>query len=75
MGSGSRRAGECLGFAGRSSLQSALSWVVEKKRNLSNSNGALVVRMGFGVYYAISIIRNPRNPSLIIKAPTLRLRS
>ena len=39
----------------------------------SNANiGALVIRTGFGAYYTIIIIRNPQNPILIIKAPTLR---
>ena len=34
--------------------------------------GALIVRIGFGVYPTIIIIRNPQNPILILKAPTLR---
>ena len=29
--------------------------------------GALIIRMGFGLYYTIIIIRSPQNPSLIIK--------
>ena len=33
--------------------------------------GALMIRIGFGVYYAIIIIMNPQHPILIIKAPTL----
>ena len=33
--------------------------------------GALIIRIGFGVYYTIILIRNPQNPVLIIKAPTL----
>ena len=33
--------------------------------------GALIIRIGFGVYYTIITIRNPQNPILIIKAPTL----
>ena len=33
--------------------------------------GALIIRIGLGVYYTIHIIRNPQNPILIIKAPTL----
>ena len=37
--------------------------------------GALIIRIGFGgVYYTRIIIRNPRNPIPIIKAPTLRIR-
>ena len=31
--------------------------------------GALIIRIGFGVYYTITIIRNPQNPILIIKTP------
>ena len=33
--------------------------------------GALIIGIGFGVYYTIITIRNPQNPILIIKAPTL----
>ena len=33
--------------------------------------GAFRIRTGFGVYYTIIIARNPPNPLLIIKAPTL----
>ena len=33
--------------------------------------GALIVRMGFGLYYTKIIIRNLQNPILIVKAPTL----
>ena len=36
-----------------------------------NSIGALIVRIGFGVYYTIIIIRSPQNPILIIEAPIL----
>ena len=32
--------------------------------------GALRIRIGFGVCSTIIVIRNPQNPSLIIKAPT-----
>ena len=32
-----------------------------------------MIRIGFGVYYTIIVIRNPQNPILIIKAPTLGL--
>ena len=31
--------------------------------------GALIIRVGFGVYHAIVIIRNAQNPILTIKAP------
>ena len=31
--------------------------------------GALIIRIGFGIYYAIHIRRNPQNPALNIKAP------
>ena len=35
------------------------------------SIGALIIRIGLGVYYTILIIiRNPQNPTLIMKAPT-----
>ena len=30
--------------------------------------GAFRIRIGFGVYYTIIIVRNPQNPILIIKA-------
>ena len=30
-----------------------------------------MIRIGFWVYYTITIIRDPQNPILIIKAPTL----
>ena len=33
--------------------------------------GALMIRMGFGLYYTIIVMRSPQNPILIIKAPTL----
>ena len=35
--------------------------------------GALIIRKGLGggVYYTLTIIRNPENPILIIQAPTL----
>ena len=32
---------------------------------------ALIISIGFGVYYSIVIIRSPQNPNLFIKAPTL----
>ena len=31
--------------------------------------GASINRIGFGAYYTITIVRNPYNPILIIKAP------
>ena len=31
--------------------------------------GALIIRIGFGVYYTLNMIRKPQNPFLIIKAP------
>ena len=38
-------------------------------RGLPSINvGALMIRVGFGVYYTIFIIRNPQSPILIIKA-------
>ena len=33
--------------------------------------GTLMIRIRFGVYYTIIIIRNPQNPILTIKAPIL----
>ena len=33
--------------------------------------GASINRIGFGAYYTITIVRNPYNPILIIKAPIL----
>ena len=33
--------------------------------------GAFIIRMGFGLYYAIITIGSSQNPILIIKAPTL----
>ena len=35
--------------------------------------GALIIRIGFWVYYTMIIIRNPPKPILTIKAPTLGL--
>ena len=33
--------------------------------------GALIISIGFGVYYTLNMIRNPQSPFLIIKAATL----
>ena len=33
--------------------------------------GALIIGIGFGAYYIIFIIKDPQNPMLIMKAPTL----
>ena len=41
-------------------------------RKLERNVGALRVRIDFGVYYTIAIIRNPQNPILIFEAPTLK---
>ena len=44
----------------------------KKEINKTKINiGALIIRMGFGVYYTITRRRNPQKPILIIKAPTL----
>ena len=37
---------------------------------LTFNTGALIISIGFGDYYTITIIRNPRNLILIIKAPS-----
>ena len=41
-----------------------------KLGTLNPNIGALIIRIGFGVYYTIIIIRSPQNPILISKAPT-----
>ena len=33
--------------------------------------GALIIRIGFGVYYTIIMIRSPKNPMSIIKPEPL----
>ena len=38
---------------------------------LGCDKGALVIRIGFGVYSTTVIIRTPENPILISKAPTV----
>ena len=41
------------------------------KRFARSNVGALIIRIGLGVYSTIIILRNPQNPILIIKASTL----
>ena len=53
-------------------LVATLPFLAAHMKRFARSNvGALIIRIGLGVYSTIIILRNPQNPILIIKASTL----
>ena len=46
-------------------------YIIVCSRAEASNIEALIMRTGLGVSYAIIIIRNPQNPTLILKALTL----